>query len=148
MKTYMANPQTVDRKWYVVDAKGETLGRLASRVAMVLTGKSKPTYTPHVDTGDFVIVINCKDIVLTGNKLEDKYYHHHTGYVGGLKEVQYKTLMAKKPEFVVYEAVKGMMPKNSLGRKMIKKLKVYAGSEHGHEAQKPEVLTLTKGDKK
>ena len=147
MKTYMANPQTVEKKWYIVDASGETLGRLASRVAMVLTGKSKPTYTPHVDTGDFVIIINCKDIVLTGNKLEDKYYRHHSGYVGGLKEVQYKTLMSKKPEFAVYEAVKGMMPKNSLGRKMIKKLKVYAGSEHGHEAQKPEVLKLTKGDK-
>ena len=147
MKTYMANPQTVDRKWYVVDAKGQTLGRLASRVAMVLTGKHKPTYTPHVDTGDFVIIINCKDIVLTGNKLEDKYYRHHSGYVGGLKEVQYKTLMNTKPEFAVYQAVKGMMPKNSLGRKMIKKLKVYAGSEHGHEAQKPEVLNLAKGDK-
>ena len=147
MKTYMANPQTVERKWYVVDAAGETLGRLASRVAMVLTGKHKPTYTPHVDAGDFVIIINCKDIVLTGNKLEDKYYRHHSGYVGGLKEVQYKTIMRTKPEFAVYEAVKGMMPKNSLGRKMIKKLKVYAGSEHGHEAQKPEVLKLTKGDK-
>lgn len=146
MKTYMANPQTVERKWYIVDAKGQTLGRLASRVASVLAGKNKPTYTPHVDTGDFVIVINCKDLVLTGNKLEDKYYHHHSGYVGGLKSVQYKSLMNEKPEFAFYTAVKGMLPKSSLGRNMLKKLKVYADDNHGHEAQKPEVLNL-KGDK-
>lgn len=142
MNTYMANPQTVERKWYLVDATGMTLGRLASRVASVLRGKNKPTYTPHVDTGDYVIVINCKDVVLTGNKLEDKYYRHYSGYVGGLKETQYKKLMVTKPEFAVYQAVKGMMPKNNLGSKMLKKLKVYADANHGHEAQKPEILDL------
>lgn len=147
MKTFMANPQNVEKQWFIVDAAGQTLGRLASRVAMVLTGKHKPTYTPNADAGDFVIVINCKDIVLTGNKLEDKYYRYHTGYVGGLKEVQYKKLMAEKPEFAVYNAVKGMMPKNNLGRKMLTKLKVYADANHGHEAQKPVVLDL-KGDNK
>jgi len=147
MNTFMANPQTVEKKWYLIDATGCTLGRLASRVAMILTGKNKPSYTPHVDTGDFVIVINCKDLVLTGNKLTDKYYRRHTGYVGGLKEVQYKTLMATKPELAFYHAVKGMLPKNSLADKMLKKLKVYADDKHGHEAQKPEVITLLKGDK-
>ncbi|MBQ8749586.1 MAG: 50S ribosomal protein L13 [Clostridia bacterium] len=148
MKTYMANPQTVERKWYIVDATGLTLGRLASKVASVLVGKHKPSYTPHVDTGDFVIVINCKDLVLTGKKLTDKYYRHHSGFPGGLKEVQYKHLMEKKPEFAFYQAVKGMMPKNALGRNMIKKLKVYADANHGHEAQKPEVLDLKEGDNK
>ena len=123
MKTFMANPQTVERKWYIVDATGLTLGRLASRVASVLTVKNKPTYTPHVDTGDYVIVINCKDLVLTGKKMTDKYYRHHSGFPGGLKEIQYKHLMETRPEFAFYQAVKGMMPKNNLGKDMLKKLK-------------------------
>ena len=142
MKTYMANAQTVERKWYVVDAAGLTLGRLATRVASVLRGKNKPTYTPNVDCGDFVIVINTDKVVLTGNKLEDKFYRYHTGYIGGLKEISYKKLMAEKSDLAVYEAVKGMLPKNSLGRAMIKKLRVYKGAEHNHAAQKPEVLTI------
>ncbi|MGN1099171.1 MAG: 50S ribosomal protein L13 [Christensenellales bacterium] len=140
MKTFMSKPETVDRKWYVVDAEGMVLGRLASQVAAVLRGKNKPTFTPNVDTGDFVIVINCDKVRLTGKKLEQKYYRYHTGYIGGLKEVQYKRLMETKPEFAVYEAVKGMLPKNAIGRQMITKLRVYKGSEHKHEAQKPEVL--------
>ena len=142
MKTYMANAQTVERKWYVVDAAGLTLGRLATRVASVLRGKNKPTFTPNVDTGDFVIVINTDKVVLTGKKLEDKFYRYHTGYIGGLKEISYKKLMAEKSDLAVYEAVKGMLPKNSLGRAMIKKLRVYKGAEHNHAAQKPEVLTI------
>ena len=142
MKTYMANAQTVERKWYVVDAAGLTLGRLATRVASVLRGKNKPTYTPNVDCGDFVIVINTDKVVLTGNKLEDKFYRYHTGYIGGLKEISYKKLMAEKSDLAVYEAVKGMLPKNSLGRAMIKKLRVYKGAEHNHAAQKPEVLSI------
>ena len=136
MKTYMANAQTVERKWYVVDAAGLTLGRLATRVASVLRGKNKPTYTPNVDCGDFVIVINTDKVVLTGKKLEDKFYRYHTGYIGGLKEISYKKLMAEKSDLAVYEAVKGMLPKNSLGRVMIKKLRVYKGAEHNHAAQK------------
>ena len=142
MKTYMAHAETVERKWYVVDAAGMTLGRLATRVAAVLRGKNKPTYTPNVDTGDFVIVINTDKVVLTGKKLEDKFYRYHTGYIGGLKEISYKKLMAEKSDLAVYEAVKGMLPKNSLGRAMIKKLRVYKGAEHNHSAQKPEVLKL------
>ena len=142
MKTYMANAQTVERKWYVVDAAGLTLGRLSTRVASVLRGKNKPTYTPNVDCGDFVIVINTDKVVLTGKKLEDKFYRYHTGYIGGLKEISYKKLMAEKSDLAVYEAVKGMFPKNSLGRVMIKKLRVYKGAEHNHAAQKPEVLTI------
>ena len=142
MKTYMANAQTVERKWYVVDAEGKTLGRLATKVAAVLRGKHKPTFTPNVDTGDFVIVINTDKVVLTGKKLEDKFYRYHTGYIGGLKEIPYKKLMAEKSDLAVYEAVKGMHPKNSLGRAMIKKLREYKGAEHNHEAQKPEVLKL------
>ena len=137
MKTYMAKPAEVERKWYVVDATDMVLGRLASQVAMVLRGKNKPTFTPNVDTGDYVIVVNADKVRLTGKKLEKKYYRYHTGYIGGLKEVQYKKLMAEKPEFVVYKAVKGMLPKNSIGRTMIKKLHVYAGSEHNHQAQQP-----------
>lgn len=137
MKTYMAKPAEVERKWYVVDATDMVLGRLASQVAMVLRGKNKPTFTPNVDTGDYVIIINADKVRLTGKKLEKKYYRYHTGYIGGLKEVQYKKLMAEKPEFVVYKAVKGMLPKNSIGRTMIKKLHVYAGSEHNHQAQQP-----------
>ena len=142
MKTYMAKAETVERKWYVVDAEGLTLGRLASRVAAVLRGKTKPNYTPNVDTGDFVIVINTDKVVLTGKKLENKYYRYHTGYIGGLKEIPYKKMMEEKSDLAVYEAVKGMLPKNSLGRTMLKKLKVYKGAEHNHAAQKPEELKL------
>lgn len=137
MKTYMAKPAEVERKWYVVDATDMVLGRLASQVAMVLRGKNKPTFTPNVDTGDYVIIINADKVRLTGKKLEKKYYRYHTGYIGGLKEVQYKKLMAEKPEFVVYKAVKGMLPKNAIGRTIIKKLHVYAGNEHNHQAQQP-----------
>ena len=142
MKTYMAHAETVERKWYVVDAAGVPLGRLATKVASVLRGKHKPTFTPNVDTGDFVIVLNTDKVVLTGKKLEDKYYRYHSGYIGGLKEIPYKKLMAEKSDLAVYEAVKGMLPKNSLGRAMIKKLRVYKGAEHNHTAQKPEVLTI------
>ena len=142
MRTYMAKAEAVERKWYVVDANGVPLGRLASKVAAILRGKNKPTFTPNVDTGDFVIVINCDKVVLTGKKLTDKYYRYHTGYIGGLKEVAYKKLMAEKSDLAVYEAVRGMLPKNSLGRDMIKKLKVFKGAEHNHAAQKPEELKL------
>ncbi|MBQ9713892.1 MAG: 50S ribosomal protein L13 [Clostridia bacterium] len=142
MKTYMAKAESVERKWYVVDAAGVPLGRLASRVASVLRGKNKPTYTPNVDTGDFVIVVNTDKAVLTGKKLENKFYRYHTGYIGGLKEISYKKMMAEKSDLAVYEAVKGMLPKNSLGRQMLKKLKVYKGAEHNHAAQKPEELKV------
>ena len=142
MKTYMANAKDVVRKWYVVDAEGVALGRLASKVAAVLRGKNKPTFTPNVDTGDFVIIINTDKVVLTGKKLEKKYYTYHTGHIGGLKSIQYKTLLENKSDVAVYEAVKGMLPKNSLGRKMLTKLKVYKGAEHNHQAQKPETLKL------
>ncbi len=142
MKTYMANSQTVERKWYVVDATGVPLGRLASKVAAILRGKNKPTFTPNVDTGDFVIIINSDKAVLTGKKLETKFYRYHTGYIGGLKEVSYGKMMAERSDLAVYEAVKGMLPKNSLGRQMIKKLRVYKGAEHNHQAQKPEPLKL------
>ncbi len=142
MKTFMPNAETVERKWYVVDAEGQTLGRLASEIAKVLTGKNKPIYTPHVDTGDFVIVINADKVVLTGKKLDQKLYRWHTGHPGGLREVKYRDMMDKKPEEVVMHAVKGMLPKNTLGRKMLTKLRVYKGTDHKHEAQKPEVLTF------
>jgi large subunit ribosomal protein L13 len=142
MKTFMAKPQEVDRKWYVVDASGKTLGRLASEIAKILRGKHKPIYTPHVDTGDHVIVINAEKIHLTGKKLDQKLYRHHTRYPGGLKETTYRELMQIKPTLAVYEAVRGMLPHNSLGRKMIKKLRVYAGPNHNHEAQKPEMLEI------
>ena len=142
MKTYMAKAESVERKWYVVDAAGVPMGRLASRVASVLRGKNKPTYTPNVDTGDFVIVTNTDKVVLTGKKLENKFYRYHTGYIGGLKEISYKKMLAEKSDLAVYEAVKGMLPKNSLGRAMIKKLKVFKGAEHNHAAQKPEELKL------
>ena len=144
MKTFMANAQTVERKWYVVDADGMTLGRLASQVAAILRGKHNPTYTPHCDTGDHVIVINAAKVVLTGKKLDQKVYYHHSGYPGGLKETRYRKLMEEKPEFAVKHAIQGMMPKGPLGRKMARKLRVYAGAEHEHEAQQPQVLTLTK----
>ena len=142
MKTYMANAQTVERKWYVVDAEGIPLGRLASKVASILRGKNKPSFTPNVDTGDFVIILNSDTVVLTGKKTEDKFYRYHTGYIGGLKEISYGKLMAERSDLAVYEAVKGMLPKNSLGRQMIKKLRVYKGAEHNHAAQKPEALKL------
>ena len=142
MKTYMANAQTVERKWYVVDAEGIPLGRLASKVAAILRGKNKPSFTPNVDTGDFVIILNSDKVVLTGKKTEDKFYRYHTGYIGGLKEISYGKLMAERSDLAVYEAVKGMLPKNSLGRQMIKKLRVYKGAEHNHAAQKPEALKL------
>ena len=140
--TSIAKPEQIEKKWYVVDAEGKTLGRFASEIAKILTGKNKPIYTPNVDTGDYVIVINAEKIQLTGNKLQDKKWYRHTGYPGGRKEVAYKDLIATKPEFVIQKAVKGMLPKNKLARKQIKKLKVYAGSEHNHQAQKPEVLDI------
>ena len=144
MKSFMAKSHEVKREWFVVDASGLTLGRLASQVASVLRGKHKPTFTPNVDTGDFVIVLNSDKVVLTGKKLEQKMYTYHTGYIGGLKQTPYKDMMAKKSDVVVYEAVKGMLPKNSLGRQMLTKLRVYKGAEHNHQAQKPKVLELAK----
>ena len=138
MKTYFARKETLtDKKWWLVDAEGQVLGRLASEVANVLRGKNKPQFTPHVDTGDFVIVVNAEKVKLTGNKLTQKMYHRHSGYVGGLKSISAEDLLQKKPEALIQHAVKGMLPKNRLGRKMLKKLKVYAGSEHPHEAQNP-----------
>ena len=142
MKTFMASPATIDRKWYVVDATDKTLGRLASEVAKVLRGKNKAIFTPHIDTGDFVIVINAEKIKVTGKKLDQKIYYHHSDYVGGMKETTLKEKLAKKPEEVIELAVKGMLPKGPLGRAMIKKLHVYAGPEHKNAAQKPEVLTF------
>ena len=144
MKSFMAKSHEVKREWFVVDASGMTLGRLASQVASVLRGKHKPTFTPNVDTGDFVIVLNSDKVVLTGKKLEQKMYTYHTGYIGGLKQTPDKDMMAKKSDVVVYEAVKGMLPKNSLGRQMLTKLRVYKGGEHNHKAQKPKVLELSK----
>ena len=142
MKTFMASPATIERKWYVVDATNMTLGRLASEVAKVLRGKNKPIFTPHMDTGDYVIVVNAAQVKVTGKKLDQKVYYHHSDYVGGMKETTLKEMMAKKPERVVELAVKGMLPKGPLGRQMYKKLHVYAGAEHPHMAQKPEVLTF------
>ena len=142
MKTFMASPSTIDRKWYVVDAENKTLGRLAAEVAKVLRGKNKPIFTPHMDTGDNVIVINASKIKVTGKKLDQKIYYHHSEYVGGMKETTLREKMAKKPEQVIELAVKGMLPNGPLGRQMFKKLHVYAGSEHAHAAQKPEVLTF------
>ena len=142
MQTYMANPDKIERKWYVVDAEGCTLGRLASGVASVLRGKNKPQFTPHVDTGDYVIVVNADKIKVTGKKMDQKIYYNHSDYVGGMKESTLKEMMAKKPEKVVELAVKGMLPKGPLGREMYTKLFVYAGPEHKHAAQKPEVLTF------
>jgi large subunit ribosomal protein L13 len=143
MSTYVAKPTEIERKWFVVDADGQVLGRLASEIAKVLRGKNKPTYTPFLDTGDYVIVVNAAKIVLTGKKLDQKLYRYHTQYPGGLKEVKYRNLMQNKPEKVLELAVKGMLPKNALGRAMYRKLKVYAGAEHEQAAQKPEVLTLS-----
>lgn len=142
MKSYMASPSTIERKWYVVDAAGHTLGRLASEVASVLRGKNKPTYTPHIDTGDYVIIVNADKVKVTGKKLDQKIYYNHSAYVGGMKETTLKDMLAKKPEYVINHAVKGMLPKGPLGRQMMKKLHVYVGAEHLHEAQKPEVLEI------
>ncbi|NLP12942.1 MAG: 50S ribosomal protein L13 [Clostridium sp.] len=142
MKTFMAKANEVERKWYVVDAEGKPLGRLASEVAKILRGKNKPNFTPHVDTGDFVIILNAEKVVLTGKKLDQKLYRRHSGYPGGLKEIKYRAFMSEKPERAVEIAVKGMLPKNSLGRAIGKKLKVYRGIEHPHEAQKPEKLEI------
>ena len=144
MKTFMANAQNVERNWYIVDADGMTLGRLASQVAAILRGKNKPTFTPHVDCGDHVVIINAAKVVLTGKKLDQKVYYHHSGFAGGLKETKYRKLMAEKPEFAVKHAVVGMLPKGPLGRQMARKLRVYAGAEHEHEAQMPEMLELVK----
>ncbi|MBO4243303.1 MAG: 50S ribosomal protein L13 [Clostridiales bacterium] len=142
MKTFVATPANIERKWLVIDASGKTLGRLATEVAKLLRGKHKPTYTPFADTGDYVIVINASQMVLTGKKLDQKMYRHHSGYAGGLKEIDYRTLMSKNPEKALELAVKGMLPKNSLGRQMFKKLHVYAGAEHNQQAQKPEEYTF------
>lgn len=139
MKSFMAKTNEIERKWYVIDAEGKVLGRLATEVATILSGKNKPTYTPHVDTGDYVVIINAEKIKLTGKKLEQKNYSYHTGYPGGLKQVPYKDLIVSKPEKIIELAVKGMLPKSSLGRNMIKKMKVYSGPEHKHEAQMPEI---------
>ena len=142
MKTYMASAKTVERKWYLVDAAGVPLGRVASKVAAVLRGKHKPTFTPNVDCGDYVIVVNTDKIVLTGKKLEKKVKIHHSGYIGGLKQESFKDIMANKSDIALYDAVKGMLPKNSLGKQMLKKLKIYKGAEHNNQAQKPETLSL------
>ena len=142
MNSFMANPEKVERKWYVVDATGYTLGRLASEVAKVLRGKNKPVFTPHIDTGDYVVIVNAEKIKVTGKKMDQKIYYHHSEYVGGMKETTLKEMLAKKPEKVVELAVKGMLPKGPLGREMFTKLHVYAGSEHPHAAQKPETLTF------
>lgn len=142
MATFMANASNIERKWYVVDAAGKPMGRVATEVAKLLRGKTKAIYTPHVDCGDFVIVINADKAVLTGNKLNQKMYRHHTGWVGGLKEVKYSTLMQKNPEFAFELAVKGMIPNNVLGRNAMRRLRIYKGSEHSHQAQKPEIYNI------
>ena len=144
MKTFMANAQNVERNWYIVDADGMTLGRLASQVAAILRGKNKPTFTPHVDCGDYVIILNAEKVVLTGKKLDQKIYYHHSGFAGGLKQTKYRKLMAEKPAFAVKHAVVGMLPKGPLGRQMARKLRVYAGAEHEHAAQMPTMLELVK----
>ena len=140
MSTYMAKVETVERKWYVIDAAGKPLGRVAVAAANILRGKHRPEFTPHVDCGEFVIIINAEKAVLTGNKLTQKYYRHHSGYIGGLKEVQYATLMATRPELAMKLAVKGMLPKNSIGAKSLTRCKIYKGADHEHQAQKPETL--------
>ena len=142
MKTLMANPEQIERRWFGIDATGKTLGRLSSEVAKMLRGKNKPIYTPHEDTGDYVIIVNAEKIQVTGKKLDQKIYYNHSAYVGGMRETDLKTMLDKKPEKVIELAVKGMLPKGPLGRKMIKKLFVYAGPEHPHQAQKPESIEL------
>ncbi|NOX08993.1 MAG: 50S ribosomal protein L13 [Gammaproteobacteria bacterium] len=142
MKTFSARSETVKRDWYLVDATGKTLGRLATEVAHRLRGKHKAEYTPHVDTGDYIVIVNAEKITVTGRKAEKKMYHHHTGYIGNLKSVNFATLQAKSPELIIEKAVKGMLPKNPLGRAMFRKLKVYAGAEHQHTAQQPQPLDI------
>jgi large subunit ribosomal protein L13 len=142
MKTFSAKPESVKRDWYVVDADGKTLGRLASEIASRLRGKHKPEYTPHVDTGDYIIVVNCEKIAVTGAKRTDKTYYHHTGFIGGIKSITFDKLLEKAPEQIIEKAVKGMLPKGPLGRAMFRKLKVYAGTEHQHAAQQPQVLDI------
>jgi large subunit ribosomal protein L13 len=142
METYMATADSVEKKWYVVDAAGKPLGRLASQIAAVLRGKNKPTFTPHVDCGDCVIVINCEKVMLTGKKADKKTYVHHTGYIGGIKERPFKYMLDKEPEFIIYHAVKGMLPRSILGRRMLRNLRVFKGPEHKHQAQQPEPLEL------
>ena len=142
MKTFVAKPESVKRDWYIVDAEGKTLGRIATEIASRLRGKHKPEYTPHVDTGDYIVVINAEKVAVTGAKKTDKMYHHHTGYIGGLKSISFEKLIDKKPEMVIETAVKGMLPKGHLGRAMYRKLKVYAGTEHNHAAQQPKVLDI------
>lgn len=142
MKTFSAKPETVKRDWFVVDAEGKTLGRLATEIALRLRGKHKPEYTPHVDTGDYIVVVNAEKVRVTGRKSTDKMYHRHTGYIGGLKSISFDKLIGHKPELVIETAVKGMLPKNALGRAMYSKLKVYAGSEHPHAAQQPQQLEI------
>lgn len=142
MSTFMQKPHEVNRKWYILDAKNKPLGRVAAKAAVLLRGKHKPTFTPHVDCGDHVIIINCKDAVLTGNKLTQKFYYHHTGYIGHLKQVRYDKLMEEKPDRAMFLAVKGMIPDNTIGRKSLTRLRVFAGNEHNHEAQKPETLEI------
>jgi large subunit ribosomal protein L13 len=142
MKTFSAKPETVKRDWFVIDAEDKVLGRLATEIARRLRGKHKAEYTPHVDTGDYIVVVNAEKVVVTGNKFKNKIYHHHTGYPGGLKSVTFEKLQATKPEMIIEKAVKGMLPKNPLGRDMFRKLKVYAGSEHNHAAQQPKALEI------
>ena len=142
MKTYTAKPEDIRRDWYVVNASGKTLGRLATEIARRLRGKHKPEYTPHMDTGDYIVVINAKDVRVSGNKQKDKMYHHHTGYPGGIESINFEKLMQKKPEQIIEKAVKGMLPKGPLGREMFRKLKVYADDQHQHAAQQPQVLEI------
>ena len=142
MKTYSAKPAEVKRDWFVIDAAGKTLGRMATEIARRLRGKHKPEFTPHIDTGDYIVVINAEKVTVTGNKTQNKMYHHYTGYMGGLKTTNFEKLIAEKPEFIIQTAVKGMLPKNPLGRDMFRKLKVYAGPEHQHAAQQPKVLEV------
>ena len=142
MKTYVPKKTEIKKNWYLVDAEGKILGRLASKIAQILSGKNKPIYTPHLDTGDFVVVINAKKVKVTGNKEKKKIYYHYSGYPGGMKEIVYEKLLEKKPALIIQKAVKGMLPKSKLGRKMFKKLKVYAGTEHRHQAQNPEKIEL------
>ena len=142
MKTFVAKPETVKRDWYVIDAEGKTLGRLATEVARRLRGKHKPEYTPHVDTGDYIVIVNAEKVAVTGNKAQDKMYYSHTGFPGGIKSISFEKLIAKKPEMVIQKAVKDMLPRGPLGRAMFRKLKVYAGAEHNHVAQQPKQLDL------
>ena len=142
MKTFTAKPESVERDWYVVDANGKTLGRIATEIAARLRGKHKPEYTPHVDTGDYIIVINAEKVTVTGNKAKNKMYYSHTGFIGGIKQISFEKLQAHKPEMIIEKAVKGMLPKGPLGRAMFRKLKVYAGTEHNHAAQQPQVLDI------